>query len=96
MLREGGKVEYGTNLSREAQGGRRYGSITYSAADLDRSPGQVTVPAESRSDVSAHGFWNQGTAMVFDIKIDNLNAESYLHMAPKNSIAKVGKEKKDL
>ena len=40
------------------------------------------VPAESRADVSNYGFWKQGTITMFDIKIVNLNAGSYLCMTP--------------
>ena len=58
--------------------------------------GQVELPAESRSDVSAHGFWNKGTTAMFDIQTFNLNAGSYLRMKPKKAYAKAEKEKKDL
>ena len=58
--------------------------------------GQVQVPAESSSDVSAHGFWKQGTTTMFDIQIANLNAGSYLHMTPEKALEKAEKEKKDL
>ena len=37
---------------------------------------QVEVPAESRVDVSAHGFWKRGTTAMFDIIIVNLDAGS--------------------
>ena len=45
-------------------------------------PGQVQVPAESRVGVSAHGFCKRGTTTIFDIRIVNLDAGSYLHMIP--------------
>ena len=48
----------------------------------------MEVPAESRSDVSAHGFWKQGTTMMFDILIVNLDAGSYLRMTPEKALAK--------
>ena len=57
---------------------------------------QVQVPEESRSDVSAHGFWKRGTTVMFDIQIVNLDAGSYLRMTPEKYLAKVEKEKKDL
>ena len=44
--------------------------------------GQVVVPEVSRADVSAHGFWKRGTNTMFDIRIVNLNAGSYLRMTP--------------
>ena len=59
-------------------------------------PGQVVVPAESRADVSAHGLWKRGTTAMFDIRIVNLNAGSYLRMMPEKALAKAEKEKKDL
>ena len=59
-------------------------------------PGQVLVPAESRADVSAHGFWKRGTTAMVDIRIVNLDAGSYLRMTPEKALAKAEKEKKDL
>ena len=58
--------------------------------------GQVVIPAESRADVSAHGFWRRGTTAMFDIRIVNLDAGSYPHMTPEKDLAKAEKEKKDL
>ena len=43
---------------------------------------QVVLPAESRADVSAHGFWKRGTTVMFNIRIVNLDAGSYLRMTP--------------
>ena len=63
---------------------------------LEKSPGQVEVPAESRADVSAHGFWKFGTTAMFDIRIFNLDPGSYLCMTPEKSLAKAEKENKDL
>ena len=34
------------------------------AAILLGQAGQVEVPAESRADISAHGFWKQGTTAI--------------------------------
>ena len=55
---------------------------------LAGQPGQVVVPAESRADVSAHGFWKRGTTAMFDIRIVNLDAGSYLRMTPEKALAK--------
>ena len=66
------------------------------AARLAKKPGQVLVPTESRADVSDHGFWNWGTTAMFDIRIVNLDAGSYLRMTPEKEFAKLEKEKKDL
>ena len=65
-------------------------------ARLVGQPGQVVVLAESRADVSAHGFWKQGTTAMFDIRIVNLDAGSCLRMTPEKALAKAEKEKKDL
>ena len=54
-------------------------------------PGQVEVPAESRADISAHGLWKRGTTAMFDIRIVNLDAGSYLCMTPETAIAKAEK-----
>ena len=59
-------------------------------------PGQVLVLAYSRADVSAHDFWKQGTTGMFDIRIVNLNAGSYLRMTPKKALEKAEKENKNL
>ena len=48
----------------------------------ERGPMQSKVPEESRYDISAHGFWKQGTTVIFDIKIINSDTGSYLHMTP--------------
>ena len=66
------------------------------AAVLARRPGQVEVSAESRSDVSARGCWKRGTIAMFDIRIVNLDAGSYLRMTPEKALAKAEKEKKYL
>ena len=55
--------------------------------------GQVQVPVDSRTDVSAHGFWKRGITAMFDIIIVNLDAGSYLHMTPEKALAKAEKEK---
>ena len=52
-------------------------------AVLEMRPGQVQVPAESRADVSAHGFWKRGTTAMFDIRIFNLDSEKALAKAEK-------------
>ena len=62
--------------------GRRDGLTRDWADDLGRSLGQVVVPAESRDDVSSHGFWKQETTVMIDIIIVNLDAGSYLRMMP--------------
>ena len=81
----------------EADGGTEtVGQTVNGATRLVGQPGQVVVSAESRADVSAHGFWKRGTTAIFDIRIVNLDAGSYLHMMSKKALAKAEKEKKDL
>ena len=65
-------------------------------ARLIGQPGQIVAPTESRSDVSAHDFWKRGTTVMFDIRIVNLGAGSYLRMTLEKALAKVEKENKDL
>ena len=58
------------------------------AARLAGRPRQVQVPAELRADVSAHDFWKRGTTAMFDIRIFNLDAGSYVCMTPEKALAK--------
>ena len=58
------------------------------AARLVGPPGQVEIPANSRADISSHGFWKRGTTAMFDIQIVNLNAGSYLCMTPEKALTK--------
>ena len=51
---EGGDADGGTDNVGEAQGGRA--RTVKRAARLVEQPGQVEVPAESKADVSTHGF----------------------------------------
>ena len=82
------------NPVEEAQGGRA--RTVNRAARLIGQPGQVVVHAESRADISAHSFWKQGTTAMFDIRILNLGAGSYLCMTPEKDLSKAEKEKKNL
>ena len=76
--RAGARQEVG-----EADGGTdTVGRSVNRDAILIGQPGQVVVHVESRSDVSAHGFWNWGTTAMFNIQIFNLDAGSYLRMTP--------------
>ena len=58
--------------------------------------GQVEVPAESRSDVSVHGFWKRGTTAIFDIRIFNIYVGSYLCTMPEKTLVKAQTCEKDL
>ena len=71
---ESGTADCGTVIIGEAQGDRV--PTANRAAGLSRSSGQVVIPAESRADVSAHGFWKRGTTAMCDIRIVNLDAGS--------------------
>ena len=73
----------------EADGGTdTVGRTVNGAARLVGQPGQVVVPAQSRADVSAHGLLKRGTTAMFDIRIVNLDAGSYLRMTPEKALAK--------
>ena len=61
---------------------------------MGRGLGQVTIPAESRADVSAHGLWKRGTTVMFEMIIDNLDEGSYLLMIPEKAIAETENYKK--
>ena len=71
----------------EAQGGS--GPTVNGTDILAGRPGQVELPEESRADVSAHGFWKWGATAMFDIRIFNLDAGSYLHMTPEKDLCKI-------
>ena len=62
---------------------------------LVEQPGQVIVYVESRAEVSAQGFWKRETTTMFDIRIVNFDAGSYLRMTPEKDLAKAEKKKKD-
>ena len=63
-------------------------------AALPRRPGKVEVPAELRADVSTHGFWKRETTTMFDIRIANIDAGSYLRMTPEKSLEKAEKKRR--
>ena len=84
---EGGEADGGTDTAGQTVNGE---------ARLIGQPGQVVVPAESRVDVSAHGFWKRGTTAMFNILIFNLDAGSYLRITPEKMLAKADKENKVL
>ena len=44
-----------------------------------------------RADIIPHGFGKQGTTAMFDIRIVNLDAGSYLCMTPEKALAKAEK-----
>ena len=91
---DSGTANDGTDTVGEAQG---VSVPTMDGADIiARRPGQVEVPADSRTDISTHGFWKRGTTAMFDIRIVNLDAGSYLRMTPEKAFAKAEKEKKVL
>ena len=61
------------------------------ATRLIGQPEQVVVPAESRETVSTHSFCKPGTTAMFNIRIVNLDAGSYLRMTPETALAKAEK-----
>ena len=84
---EGGEADGGTDTAERTVNG---------VARSVGQPGYVVIPADSRADVSAHGFWKRGTTAMLDIRIVNLDAGSYLCMTQEKDLAKAEKEKKDL
>ena len=62
---ENGTADGGTDNVGEAQGGKA--RTVNGEARLVGKLRQVEVPAESRADISTHGFWKQGTTVMFDI-----------------------------
>ena len=84
---KGGEADGGTETVGRTVGG---------AVRLSGQPIQVVVPAESRPDISAHGFWKRGNTAMFDIRIVNLDVGSYLCMTPEKMLAKADKENNDL
>ena len=58
---DGGTSSGGMDIVGEDQGGGGSGMTVNGVDRLVRSPGQVQLPADSRADVSAHGFWKRGT-----------------------------------
>ena len=91
---EGREADGGADTVEEAQGGRA--RTVNGAARLAGQPGQVEALAESRADISDHGFWKRGTTAMLDSRIFNLDAGSYLRMTLEKALAKVEKENKDL
>ena len=88
---------------RTVQGGRTGAGAQQEGGEADGGtdrlvgqPVQVVVPAKSRADISAHGFWTRGTTAMFDIRIVNLDVGYYLRMTPEKAFAKAEKEQKDL
>ena len=73
-----GAADGGAKAVGESQGGN--GRTVNGAARLVGQLAQVELPAESRSDVSAHGFWKRGGTALFDVRIFNLDTGSYLRM----------------
>ena len=45
-------------------------------------------------DVSVHGFWKWGTTALFDMRIVNLDAGSFLRQMPAKALATAEKKKK--
>ena len=62
---ESGIADGDADIVEEAQGGS--GRTVNRVARLAERQGHVEVPAELRSDVSAHGFWKRGTTAMFGI-----------------------------
>ena len=97
-------ISYEPKINSRAVQGERNGSnarvatIEQNGEEQDGEEGatrQETVPEESRADVSVHGCWKWGTTAIFDMKIVNLDAGSYLSQTSANALATEEKDKKD-
>ena len=88
MWKDGRTAEGGAFIIGESQGVGGIGRIVNAATVLSRRMGKVEVPVESRTDVSAHSFWRWGITAMFDIKIFNLDAGSYLRMTSEKAFEK--------
>ena len=55
---------------------------------------QAKVPDESQTHVSVHDFWKWGTFALFDTRIVNLDASSYLCQTSTKASAMAEREKK--
>ena len=91
VRQDGGTAKGGAVVIVKYQGGGGSGRTENRVVVLARSLGQVQVPAELRSDVSAHSFCKQGTTAMFGIRIVNLGVDSYLRMTPEKALAKADK-----
>ena len=63
--------------------------------DREGATVQPRVPDESRVDVSVHGFWKWGTSTLFDMRIVNLDAASYLRQTSAEDLETAEKQKKE-
>ena len=92
---QGEKIRAGAPQGRvEADSGTETVGLTVNGASiLVWQPGQVVVPAESRTDVSTHGFWKWGTITMFNMRFVNLDAGSYLRMTPEKALVKARENK---
>ena len=73
-----------------------HNSATLKAAKAKaRAAHQPEPRSEERGDVSAHGFWSQGTSAIFDIRITNTECPSRRGQDPAKILAAHEKEKKD-
>ena len=64
------------------------------AAAKAKAANQPPPRTEERGDVSAHGFWAQGTSAIFDIRITNTECPSRRGQDPAKVLAAHEKEKK--
>ena len=57
--------------------------------------GQGVGLEDTRAVVRAHGLYKRGKTALFDVRIVNLYAESYLCMLPVKALTKANRKKKD-
>ena len=68
--------------------GQRKWDTRNGAAELARRMVQVAVPTNSRAHVSAHKFWKRGVTVMFDVRISNLDAGSYLRTMSEKALVR--------
>ena len=95
-VRKGGTAKGSGDILTVSEGGGRNGLSGNWVDKLTMRQGQVAITVELRIYISAHSLWKRETTAMFDIRIFNLDACSYLCMTPKKNFAKAEKDKKDL
>ena len=96
-------ISYDPKINSRKVQGKRNGGRAWVATGEEKgkdnevkevATGQTTVPDESNMDVSFHVFCKWGTTALFDMRIFNLDASSYLRQTSTNGLASAEKDKR--